>query len=313
MKPLSDSLTFTVPLSTSAHARAEQFSRQQSNPQKAKQVYLNTLAVSAVNFYLRCMGIETDWDASYSCNPVMYSLMDIADLDVKNRGKLECIPLLSPNQIIRIPPEVWSDRIGYVAVELDSSLQRATVLGFTETVPESGELPIAQLRSLEDLLEHLRQNEQPEPLRTQVNLSQWFKHLFEANWQPVEALFGTENLAFSFRSDSQLSEATIRRAKLLDLGLQLGSQSVVMLVAITPEAEQKVGILVQVHPDVGETFLPPHLKLGLLSRSGKILQEVQSRSQDNYIQLKRFRGLFGEGFNIQVTLGNTTMTETFVI
>ena len=313
MKPLSDSLTFTVPLNTSAHARAEQFCRQQSNPQKAKQVYLNTLAVSAVNFYLRCMGIETDWDASYSCNPVMYSLMDIADLDVKNRGKLECLPVLSPNQIICIPPEVWSDRIGYVAVELDSSLQRATVLGFTETVPESGELPIAQLRSLEDLLEYLRQNEQPEPLRTQVNLSQWFKHLFEANWQPVEAFFGTENLAFSFRSDSQLSEATIRRAKLLDLGLQLGSQSVVMLVAITPEAEQKVGILVQVHPDVGETFLPPHLKLGLLSRSGEILQEVQSRSQDNYIQLKRFRGLFGEGFNIQVTLGNATMMETFVI
>lgn len=313
MKPLSDSLTFTVPLNTSAHARAEQFCRQQNNPQKAKQVYLNTLAVSAVNFYLRCMGIETDWDASYSCNPVMYSLMDIADLDIKNRGKLECIPVLSPNQIICIPPEVWSDRIGYVVVELDSSLQRATVLGFTETVPESGELPIAQLRSLEDLLEHLRQNEQPEPLRTQVNLSQWFKNLFEANWQPVEALFGTENLAFSFRSDSQLSEATIRRAKLLDLGLQLGSQSVVMLVAITPEAEQKVGILVQVHPDVGETFLPPHLKLGLLSRAGEILQEVQSRSQDNYIQLKRFRGLFGEGFNIQVTLGDTTMTETFVI
>jgi hypothetical protein len=313
MKPLSDSLTFTVPLSTSAHARAEQFRRQQSNPQKAKQVYLNTLAVSAVNFYLRCMGIETDWDASYSCNPVMCSLMDIADLDIKNRGKLECLPVLPPSQIVCIPPEVWSDRIGYVAVELDSSLQRATVLGFTETVPESGELPINQLRSLEDLLEHLRQSEQPESLKTQVNLSQWFKNLFETGWQPFEAIFGTENLAFSFRSDSQLSEATIRRAKLIDLGLQLGSQSVVMLVAITPDANQKVSILVQVHPDAGEMFLPPNIKLVLLSLSGETLQEVQSRSHDNYIQLKRFRGLPGEGFSIQVTLGNTTVTETFVI
>lgn len=313
MKYLSDSSTFTVPLSTSAHARAEQFCRQQSNSEKVKQVYLNTLAVSAVNFYLRCMGIETDWDASYSCNPVMYSLMDIADLEVKNRGKLECVPVLPPNQIVCIPPEVWSDRIGYVAVELDSSLQRATLLGFTETVPKSGELAINQLRSLEDLLEHLRQSEQPEPIQTRVNLSQWFKNLFETDWQPFETLFGTENLAFSFRSDFQLSEATIRRAKLIDLGLQLGRQSLVMLVAITPEADQKVGILVQVHPIAGENFLPANIKLALLSISGETLQEVQSRSQDNYIQLKRFRGLSGEGFNIQITLDNATMTETFVI
>ncbi|HEY9671789.1 MAG TPA: DUF1822 family protein [Waterburya sp.] len=313
MTYLSDSSTFTVPLSTSAHARAEQFRRQQSNPQKAKQVYLNTLAVSAVNFYLRCMGIDTDWEASDSCNPVIYSLIDIADLEVKNRGKLECIPVLSPNQIVHIPPEVWSNRIGYVAVEFDSSLQRATLLGFTETVPESGELAIAQLRSLEDLLEYLRQSEQPEPLRIQVNLSQWFENLFETDWQPLEALFGTQNLAFSFRSDSQFNEATIKRAKLLNLGVQLGSQSVAILVAITPEVEQKVSILVQAHPVAGETFLPPNIKLSLLSISGETLQDVQSRSQDNYIQLKRFRGLPGESFNIRIAFGNVTITETFVI
>jgi hypothetical protein len=63
MRNLSESLTFTVPLSSSAHHLAEQFCRQQSNQKKAKQVYLNTLAVSAVNFYLRCMGVETDWKA----------------------------------------------------------------------------------------------------------------------------------------------------------------------------------------------------------------------------------------------------------
>lgn len=313
MKHLSDSSTFIVPLSTSAHARAKQFCRQQSNPQKAKQVYLNTLAVSAVNFYLRCMGIETNWEASHSCNPVMYSLINIADLEIINQGKLECIPVLSPNQVIQVPPEVWSDRIGYVAVQLDSSLQRATLLGFTETVPESGELAINQLRSLEDLLEYLRLSEQPQPPKMQVNLSQWFKNIFETDWQPIAALFGKENLAFSFRSDSQFNEATIKRAKLLNLGVKLGSQSVAMLVAITPTEEQKVSILVQVHPVNGEAILPPNLKLGLLSVSGETLQEVQSRSQDNYIQLKRFRGLPGESFNIRITFGNVTITETFVI
>jgi hypothetical protein len=328
MGNLSESLTFTVPLSSSAHHLAEQFCRQQSNQKKAKQIYLNTLAVSAVNFYLRCMGVETDWKGSQSRNPVMLSILDVADVEIPNLGKLECRPVLLQDKVIHIPPEVWSDRIGYVAVQLDQSLKQATLLGFSKTAG-SGELAISQLRSLEDLLEHLRQIEQPKPAKTRVNLSQWFENVFEAGWQSLEALLGTnqENLAFSFRSASGLSERQVKRAKLINLGLQLGSQSVALLVAlalakrdevhlaegIAPEADQKVNILVQMHPVGGETYLPPNLTLSLLSESGDTLQEVQSRSQDNYIQLKRFRGNPGECFTIQVTFGDASMTETFEI
>ncbi len=314
MRNLSESLNFTVPLSSSAHHLAEHFCRQQSNQKKAKQVYLNTLAVSAVNFYLRCMGVETDWEGSQSRNPVMLSILDVADVEIPNLGKLECRPLLPQDKVVHIPPEVWSDRIGYVAVQLDESLRVATLLGFSQTAG-SGELAISQLRSLEDLLEYLRQIEQPEPVKTRVNLSQWFENVFETGWQSLEALLGTnqENLAFSFRSASGLSEHQVKRAKLIDLGLQLGSQSVALLVAIAPEAERKVGIIVQVHPVGGETYLPPNLRLALLSEAGDILQDVQSRSQDNYIQLKRFRGNPGECFNIQVAFGDTYITETFAI
>jgi hypothetical protein len=328
MRNLSESLTFTVPLSSSAHHLAEQFRRQQSNPKKAKQVYLNTLAVSAVNFYLRCMGVETDWEGSQSRNPVMLSILDVADVEIPNLGKLECRPVLPQDKVVHIPSEVWSDRIGYVVVQFDESLRVATLLGFSQTAG-SGELGISQLRSLEDLLEHLRHIEQPEQALTRVNLSRWFENVFEAGWQSIEALLGTnqENLAFSFRSASELSEHQVKRAKLINLGLQLGSQSVALLVAlalakrdevqpaygIASEAEQKVGILVQVHPVGGETNLPPNLRLALLSEAGDILQDVQSRSQDNYIQLKRFRGSPGECFNIQVAFGDASMTETFVI
>jgi hypothetical protein len=326
MRNLSESLTFTVPLSSSAHHLAEQFCRQQSNQKKAKQVYLNTLAVSAVNFYLRCMGVETDWEGSQSRNPVMLSILDVADVEIPNLGKLECRPVLPQDKVIHIPPEVWSDRIGYVAVQLDESLRVATLLGFSKTAG-SGELAISQLRSLEDLLEHLRQIEQPEQALTRVKLSQWFENVFEASWQSLEALLGTnqENLAFSFRSASGLSERQVKRAKLINLGLQLGSQSVALLVALAKrdelqpaegiplEAEQKVSILVQIHPVGGETYLPPNLRLALLSESGDILQDVQSRSQDNYIQLKGFRGNPGESFNIQVAFGDASMTETFEI
>ncbi len=314
MRELLESSTFTAPLSSSAHAQAAQFCRQQSNPVKAKQVYLNTLAVSAVKFYLRCMGIQTDWEASSSCNPVMQPLMNVADLEVTGLGKLECRPVLPNTAIVCIPPDVWSDRIGYVAVQFDQSLREATLLGFTTTAPEGGELPISRLRSLEDLLEHLRHLRQSQTDEVRISLSEWFQNRFEADWQSLKALLGTntENLAYSFRSASELSGARVVRAKLIDMGLQLGSQAVALMVAITPEAEQKVGVLVQVHPALEETYLPANLRLGLLSKLGETLQEVRSRSQDNYIQLKRFRGLPGECFNIQVAFGDASVTEKFV-
>lgn len=312
-KELSEIITFTVPLGAENHRLAQQFCRQQRDRKKAKQVYLNTLAVSAVKFYLRCMGVETNWSASCSSNPVLQTLMDVADLEIPNLGKLECRPVLPEAHVVHIPPEVWSDRIGFVAVQLDESLQQATLLGFTKNAPESGELPVSQLRSLTDFLEYLRQIRQPEQIKIGV-LSQWFQSLFESGWQSVEALLATdqENLAFSFRSVSGLNEASVKRAKLIDLGLQLANQSVALLVAIAPEAD-RIAILVQLHPTAGETCLPPNIKLILLSEFGVAMQEVQSRSGDNYIQLKRFRGEPGECFNIQVAFGDISVTEAFTI
>ncbi len=323
MNQTTPPVTFTVPLVQTEHRLAEQFRTKHCNQKKAKQVYLNTLAVSAVNFYLRCIGIETDWSASLSCNPVMQTLMDVSDLELPDLGSLECRPVLPETQVVYIPPEVWSNRIGYIAVRLDQSLKEATLLGFVKTV-STEELPLSQLGSLEDLLECLSQIHQPEAMKMRqtnlailasVNLSQWFEHLFETGWQSLEVLLGKdkENLAFSLRSNFSWSEAGVARAKLVDLGLQLGSQAVALLVAITKEPEQKVGILVQVHPQCGETYLQPNLRVSLLSESGVTLQEVQSRSQDNYIQLKRFRVLPGECFNIQVVYGDASVTETFVL
>ena len=39
-------------------------------------------------------------------------------------------------------------------------------------------------------------------------------------------------------------------------GMQLGNQSVALLIGLTPEAEQKVGIHVQLHPAGSKTYLP---------------------------------------------------------
>ena len=310
MRNLSESLTFTVPLSSSAHHLAEQFCRKHCNQKKAKQVYLNTLAVSAVNFYLRCMGIETNWEGSQSRNPVMLSILDVADIEILNLGKLECRPVLPQDQVIHIPSEVWSDRIGYVAVQLDQSLKQATLLGFSQTAGD-GELPISELRSLEDLLEHLRQIRQTEPVKMRVNLSQWFENIFESGWQQIETLLGTQptNLALSLRSTP---EAGVLRGKLIDLGIQHQGQAVVLVVALTPLHEQEMDISVEVHPKSDQTYLPPNLRLMVLDNLGEAVMEAIARSANNFIQLQ-FSGAPGERFSAKVALGDVSVSENFVI
>ncbi|MBE9144289.1 DUF1822 family protein [Planktothrix mougeotii LEGE 06226] len=146
------------------------------------------------------------------------------------------------------------------------------------------------------------------------NLSLWLQNIFEAGWQSFDNLLEIEpqKLAYQLRSNSTSHELPIKTAKLIDLGMELKGIAVILLVAITLETEKKVAIRVQLHPADGETYLPPYLKLSLLSEEEVILQEVQARSHDNYIQLKRFKSPAGKSFSIQLSLGNANIKENFV-
>ncbi len=146
------------------------------------------------------------------------------------------------------------------------------------------------------------------------NLSQWFQDIFDAGWQNLDALISPAQRTFAvqFRSDSALNEVRIKGAKLIDLGMQIGSISIVLLVGLTPELDEKVGIRVQLYPANGETYLPPNLRLALLSSAGTTLQEITSRSHDNYIQMKRFKSPLGKSFSIEVALGEISIKENFM-
>jgi hypothetical protein len=314
MNQTTEPLTLTVPLSFEAHSLAQQYRQQQISPQKAKQVYLNTLAVYAVDFYLRCLGWETDRDNSDSHNPIALQFMDVADLAVKQLGKLECRPVLPDARVCQVPPEAWSERIGYLAVALSPSLKQATILGFTPTA--AAEIPLARLRSLAEFPEYLNKIRQKEMVavarprlsisKTAANLSKWFEGVFEAGWQAEQAnrsLVGVRNL------NQALKE--VRRVKLLDLGMELGERAVALAIVLTKNKDEKVSVLVRVRP-TAEIYLPANLKLALLAESGEILQQVSSRSQDNYIQLKSFKGQTGDRFRIEVSLDRIGVAEDFL-
>lgn len=323
-----EDFALTMPITQTARSIAQQFASQQPKPQKAEQVRLNTLAVCVVNDYLQMMGIPTDISKSDSWNPVGRLCADVADLEVTGIGRLECRPIRSTDQTCLIPPEVWSDRIGYVVVQIDESFREATVLGFAQTAAID-ELHISQLQPFEDLFDCLTQQMQPvaaalsvAPSRTRVNLSQWLDNIFETGWQTVEALLNPaeSSLAFSFRSelsvlaapDNEQSDASIKRAKVIDLGMQVGGHPVALIVELTPESQEKSNILLQVHPTGSQIYLPPLLQLILLDESGANFLEAQARSGDNYIQLQ-FSGNSKERFSVKVALGDASITEDFVI
>lgn len=322
-----DDFSLALPITQVARRTAQQFASEQPTHQKAEQVRLNTLAVYAVNDYLQMMGFETDLSVGDSWNPVVRLCADVADLEVTGVGRLECRVIKPFESTCYIPPEVWSDRISYVVVQIDESSLEATVLGFTQSV-EQEELPITQLQPIDDLVDCLNQ-----PMssvitpstavvqKSTVNLSQWLTNVFEAGWQTVETLLtpSEPDLAFSFRSadsvlliDDEPQDVSIRRAKLIDLGMQLAGYSVALIVEMSLQSEQKRNVLLQVHPTGNQLYLPPLLELTVLDEAGLVFLDAQARSADNYIQLE-FSGLPGEPFSVRVALGDASITEDFVL
>jgi len=111
-------------------------------------------------------------------------------------------------------------------------------------------------------------------------------------------------------------QAGIRKARLIDLGMQLGSNAVALVVAIMPKADGRIGVFLQVQPH-NETTLPSGLKLSVLSESGETRLEVEARSdlsgrgKDKSIEL-RFSPPPGTYFRVRVSRGNVSVTEDFV-
>lgn len=158
------------------------------------------------------------------------------------------------------------------------------------------EIPITETKALNQI-------KQPE----NVNLRQWFAGMVEAGWLAIEQLLDPQQveLAFGFRN-----AISIVRAQKIDLGMQLARESVALVVILPPEADEEVGIVVQVHP-LGQTHLPQGVQLLVSDKSGNQL-EARSREADNFIQLE-FSAKDGESFSVTVILKEVRVTQEFII
>lgn len=309
MKSTTGKLTFTVPLSFESHAIAQELVSEIHNQEKRQQVYLNSLSVYTVNNYLCCMGFETDYSESDSRNPFAVQLMNVADLIVKDIGKLECVPVLAETEVVEISPEVWEDRVGYVFVELNDSLKEAKILGF---IPKARDkVVLSQLDSLEDVLVYLTELEVVESKQDEItshiiSFRQWLDGIIDSSWQKLDELLKPQQLGLAFKN-----ELSITRGQKIDLGMHLDKISVALVMKVTSESDnEEVDILTQVYP-VGEMALPEGIKLIIGDETGVGL-EVVSRQDDNWIQ-SEFSAESGERFSITVIYGDSEVKKEFEV
>ncbi len=380
-------LWIPLPITGDAKRLAQQFANNIPNPQKAEQVYLNTLAVCTVNNYLRIVGIPTNLNAGNSWNPAARLLANVADLEVTGVGTLECRPMRKSDSFCYVPAEVQDDRLGYIAVQIDEEEQQATLLGFAPSV-ESEELLVSDLRSIDDFLEYLVLPT-PAMAKLPTNLNSWLQNIFDAGWETIEMVLNPPQLGYvrgiavaemttqeaidsvisltkpdrteeirtqaagvlgeigagnanavnalvellqtaqdrETRWQAALSlgkiaphhpQAGIRRARAIDLGLELDGYTVALILAIMPQSDGKISVFLQVESAGTLAVLPPNLKLKVLSDTGETRLEVAARSdelgggKDRSIG-KRFTPPPGVCFQVQLELNDVIFTEVFAV
>jgi hypothetical protein len=302
-----EDMVIRLPIASQAIAFADRFSQQQPTPAKRAQVSLNTLAVCAIDDYLKMMGFETNLTAGDSWNPIARMCADVADLQVTNIGKLECRPVNPGDLEYSIPPEVWLDRVGYMFVQIDPVARSATILGF---IPQArASVRLAQLRSLEDFIDHLH-SLMTTPI---VQLHRWLEGIdsaIETGWQTIESLFATPELAF--RSANSSIANSIQRGKVINLGIQLHGHSIALIVELSPVADaERTQVRLRVE-STNHSYLLPNIQLIVIDESNQPFLEAQSRSNDNILQLQ-FTGNPGEKFGAIVKLGAAEVSEQFII
>ncbi|MFM2061232.1 MAG: hypothetical protein RLZZ507_902 [Cyanobacteriota bacterium] len=306
----------TVPLTAANHECAKRFASEQSSREKFKQVYLNTLAVLAVDRFLRWMEFETDLNAADSWNPIIRRFNNVADLMLPELGRVECRPILPTEDVMILPPEVIGDRIAYIAVKFAENLKQVELLGFlpaSESIEESDIIDLADLQPLEELTDFLLNLdpiseddfEEEEDDETEGNnlsievLRRWLEQNYGEGWKAYEEIQGEGG----YRSDDNFEEIR-RRAKVIEIE----DYSVVLSVLFTSEHREDFRLIFKLEPEKFEYELPEGVELQLLDQNGQLIQEDNSEEPEIEWNAK-----IGTLFNIQIILGEARFIEQFQI
>lgn len=299
---------FTIPLGNSAHQRAEHYCEQHSNFDKAEAIYLNTLSVWAVEYYLTLLGYPTNLAASDSSNLLLQTVTDGAGLMISGFGQVECRPIEAGDTAMSIPPDTWDSRIAYIAVQLDDDLEEASILGFIPgSAPNAKQesVRLEMLRPLSDLTMHLNQFE---PIKL-VNLADWWQDTFQPGWEAIAQLLNPNQQQPAFRSKPTPSA----QMQMVERGckITLGDRDLSLLVNLQQGEESGYSVCVEFWP-ADATYLPPGLHMAILDDENVPVLEAHAKDSNETIKME-FNGETGDRFSVRMELESASLTHEFLL
>jgi Protein of unknown function (DUF1822) len=315
----------TILLSQEALQQAMQFAIEQSTFAKGKQVYLNTLAIHAVQSWLWSFQIETLPLHSDCLHPGLRAMFNVADLYVSGMGRLECRPILPGESLFAAPTEITPDLIGCVAVQFSNNLSEVKLLGFVPSAALQNKPEEVSLTEIQPLTTLTDQFQSHQVFSNHTVLSKWLQDIFTGSWQSLESLMQDSPLMWSPARFAKKDHSQIKscvRGKRIELegesvSLKSGERAakenyaLAFVVSVTPQDNEKIQILLQLR-SLDEQCLPANVQLVVLDESGKNVAHALSGEHDGLIQQK-LRGKSGEKFDVELKLGSSSLLEKFIV
>ncbi|MEM9219855.1 MAG: DUF1822 family protein [Cyanobacteria bacterium P01_F01_bin.150] len=340
MKRDRESLVLKMDIPIKAHEIAQQFCQRQSDGANAKRIYLNTLAVYSLNTYLRYLDITTDLESSDSWNPAMQYLSDVADLDIPDYGRIECRPVLPGSERCYVPPDVWDNRVGYIAAQFDSELRQINYLGFLPTVKLSS-VALDLWQPIEAFIENMSETiaqesvspkvqksdvltsqlvlRQAEATQVFTHLTGWLNGILTSGWQMVKNLAPPE-LSLGFRQDQSplqrhydlIESVQVICYKCLNSVMDSNAKPLILILGLSSSSDTfEVDIWIKVSTQTLGGYLPSDLELVVLDNQDQVVVQTRSMGRGG-IQI-RMSGQSDEVFKIKLTQGQKKVVETFLV
>jgi hypothetical protein len=269
-----------------------------------RQVYLNSLALYAADWYLQCLNFIThhedraDW--------WIYHLTRSALLEVVKIGKLECIPVIGDATTVTISSDLQEDRIGYLFVRLNDTLTSAEIIGFMPKYSKLVRLVGAasplenRLQSTDELIDYLCDLEAQSKLAPVIKMAAWFAGIFDGIWLDVDTLPLAPAYRSRLRQQEVLSLKSIARGQEIKLGDTPDSPIVVLTIKNEQMDEVNSDITLQLSPKLPATTLPIDLKFIVLGDRDEEISSFESKAGDIYGEIVLDNGKEGEKFSIEI-------------
>lgn len=267
-----------------------------SNLKDDRQVHLNSLALYAADWYLKCLQFDTqhedesDWWIRY--------LSKSAALDVVGIGKLECVPVVGDVATATLSSDLKDDRIGYLFVRLNESLTSAEIIGFMPKYSEVVRLD--RLQSTDNLIDYLCDLESEPKPNPVIKMATWFAGIFDGIWLDVDTLPLTPAYRSRRHQQEVLSVKSMERGKEIKLGDTPESPIVVLTVRSEQIDEVNSDITLQLSPQFPTSTLPIDLKFIVRDDRGEEISSFESKAGDFYGEIVLDNGKEGEQFSIEI-------------